>query len=125
MLIKNANIVGLFGLERGDIRIRSGRISEIGKDIFPNDEETVVDAGGFFVTPGFVDIHTHGGYGSDFMDCTEEAFDNALAFHGDNGTTTVVPTSCTAQKEQIIAFLDFSRGYINSKSKSKGLRRSS
>ena len=114
MLIKNAKIVGLHGVENGDIRILNTTISEIGKDLFPENEERVIDVAGAYVTPGFVDIHTHGGYGSDFMDCTEEAFDNALSFHIENGTTTVVPTSCTAPKEQILAFLEFSRSYIKS-----------
>ena len=65
-----------------------------------------------YVSAGFVDIHTHGGYGHDFMESTNEAFYAALKFHLDNGTTTVVPTSCTAPKNEITAFLDFSREYM-------------
>ena len=84
MLIKNANIVGLHSVEKGDIRISDGKISEIGKGLLAENEEKTLDIGGAYLTAGFVDIHTHGGYGSDFMDCTEEAFDNALSFHRDN-----------------------------------------
>ena len=30
----------------------------------------VIDARGLYVSPGFVDIHIHGGAGSDFMDAS-------------------------------------------------------
>ena len=113
MLIKNGKIVGLHRVENGDIRIAHGEILEIGKKLFGESEEKVIDADGAYVTAGFVDIHTHGGYGADFMDCTQDAFEKALSFHLNNGTTTVVATSCTAPKEQIIEFLEFSKKYIS------------
>ena len=36
--------------------------------------EETIDANGLYICPGFVDIHTHGGYGSDFMESNREAF---------------------------------------------------
>ena len=113
MLIKNATIVRLHSVEKGDIRIVDKKISEIGKELVADGTETVIDAGGAYVTAGFVDIHTHGGYGADFMDCSIEAFEKALSFHLDNGTTAVVSTSCTAPREEIIKFLEFAKNYIN------------
>jgi len=41
-----------------DVRVRSGAIVEIGTGLRP-DGEVVVDAGGAFVAPGFIDGHTH------------------------------------------------------------------
>jgi N-acyl-D-amino-acid deacylase len=41
-----------------DVRIRDGVIVEIGPDLTA-DGETVIDAQGALVTPGFVDSHTH------------------------------------------------------------------
>ena len=41
-----------------DVRVRGGRIAEIGPGLRP-DGERVLDAGGGYVTPGFIDIHTH------------------------------------------------------------------
>ncbi len=40
-----------------DIRVHNGKIAEIADEI--NCEHPVVDAAGFVVTPGFIDIHTH------------------------------------------------------------------
>lgn len=112
MIIKNGHIVLQDSVFDGDIRIENGKIAEIGKDIFGT--EPTLDATGCYVCPGFVDIHTHGGYGSDFMESTVDAFSNALRFHTDSGTTTVVPTSCTAPKNEITAFLEFAKEYIAS-----------
>ena len=110
MIIKNGHIVLADRVIDGDIKIADGKIAEIGVEAqFDGD---VIDATGLYVCPGFVDIHTHGGYGADFMESCRDAFSDALRFHRDSGTTTVVPTSCTAPKNEIIDFLEFSKKYI-------------
>jgi len=43
---------------RSDVRIRDGVVVEVGPDLSP-DGEVVVDASGAYVTPGFIDSHTH------------------------------------------------------------------
>jgi len=43
---------------RADVRIRAGRIAEVGPDL-KSEGEREIDAGGAFVTPGFIDGHTH------------------------------------------------------------------
>ncbi len=112
MVIKNGKIITPTQILDGyDLLIENGIIKEIGTSLC---DGTVLDAHGAYVTPGFVDIHTHGGYGADFMDSTAEAFETALQFYLDNGTTTVVATSCTAPRESIVSFLDFTKGYLAS-----------
>jgi N-acetylglucosamine-6-phosphate deacetylase len=113
MLIKNGNIILKDRIFKGDVRIENGKIAEISDDIAIK-SDLVIDATDKYVSPGFVDIHTHGGYEADFMDSTADAYNRALRFHIDNGTTTVVPTSCTSPKESIISFINFARDYINS-----------
>ena len=114
MLLKNGKLILNNSILFGDVRINGSRIIEIGVGLTGVGNEEIIDVGGRYVTSGFIDIHTHGGYGRDFMDCTKEAFDNALRFHADNGTTTVVATSCTAPKEKILDFLRYSRQFITS-----------
>lgn len=113
MLIKNGRLVLASEIVSADILIEDGKIAKIGKDLTDPLGE-VIDADGKLVTPGFIDIHTHGGYEADFMDSTDEAWGAALAFHLDNGTTSVIPTSCTAPTESIVRFLDFVRSYTAS-----------
>ncbi|MBF4635496.1 N-acetylglucosamine-6-phosphate deacetylase [Agreia pratensis] len=52
-------------------------------------ENARVDARGRWLTPGFIDLHAHGGGGSSFDDGTE-AISTALAVHRAHGTTRSV-----------------------------------
>lgn len=109
MVIKNGTVITPENvIEKCDITIKDGRIKEIG---FNLSDDEVIDAGGNFICPGFIDIHTHGGGGGDFMDATEDSFQKALSFHSKNGTTSLLATSVTAPPEQIETMLSFVREY--------------
>jgi N-acetylglucosamine-6-phosphate deacetylase len=66
----------------------------------------VVDAGNGYVSPGFVDIHTHGGAGSDYMDGATDAARIINRTHARHGTTTIFPTTTTGTPQQLMAMLD-------------------
>ncbi len=68
--------------------------------------DTVIDAKGAFVSPGFVDTHTHGAAGFDFLDGTEEAFLRATAFQATHGATTVLPTITSSNYDDLKRALD-------------------
>lgn len=111
MVVKNGAIITPNEILKDyDIRITDGKIAEIGRNLSDLEE---IDAGGNYITPGFIDIHTHGGGGGDFMDATEDAFSKALSFHSKNGTTSLLATSVTAPVEQITNMLSFAREYKN------------
>lgn len=106
-LITNANVVTLEQvIEQGAVVLDGGKIAYVGKasgvpgELAQACEETV-DAAGGWVLPGFIDIHVHGGYGSDFMDSNKEVLDTITRFHRDNGTTSMLATTMTATKEDI------------------------
>lgn len=65
----------------------------------------VIDAKGGYISPGYVDIHVHGGAGADFMDGTVEAVRTACQAHARHGTTTLFPTTTTGSPAQIEAML--------------------
>lgn len=64
----------------------------------PVAEDEIFDAKGFFIVPGFIDVHVHGALGFDTMDATS----NAIYAMGDtfarHGVTAFVPTTVTASK---------------------------
>ena len=53
------------------------------------------DAGDMYVSPGFIDTHTHGGGGFDFTGTTEDVI-NGCNFHLEHGTTSICPTISAA-----------------------------
>lgn len=54
--ITNATIVDADGTRRADLRLENGVVVEMGNKL---DGDTVIDADGLVVSPGFVDLHTH------------------------------------------------------------------
>jgi N-acetylglucosamine-6-phosphate deacetylase len=94
----------------GAVDIADGRLTAIGRrDELPDWTGPVLDAGGGFVAPGFVDLHVHGGDNADFMDGTLDAFETVIRAHTRHGTTSIVPTSTVARHEQTLAFLEHTR----------------
>lgn len=68
-----------------------------------------IDAGGGYISPGFVDIHVHGGEGADFMDGTVDAVETTVKAHLRHGTTTIVPTTTTGPFEHLMAMIEACR----------------
>ena len=69
----------------------------------------VVDLGGRYLAPGFIDMHTHGAGGHDFMDGTEEAIKGACMTHLSHGTTSIVPTTLTCLNSELFNFFEVFR----------------
>ena len=76
-VVKNKTIyTGKEKIENGFIRY--GRtIAEVGdmKDFRPREEDQIVELPGKHLVPGFIDVHSHGGYGLDCMDASPEEID--------------------------------------------------
>ncbi len=60
LIVKNGSLIDGTGsaARPADVRIRDGRVAEVGPDLEPAGE-TVFDAEGATVCPGFIDSHTH------------------------------------------------------------------
>lgn len=99
-------------LPDGSLLIAEGRISAISESGIGSPADVVIDAAGKYVSPGFIDIHVHGGGGSDFMDGTVAAFLQVAVTHARYGTTALLPTTLTAEKEDLLHTLDVYREAI-------------
>lgn len=93
-------------IKGGTVVIENGKILGIDEGNVEVPDATEIDARGQYVAPGFIDIHVHGGGGFDFMDGTEEAFLKIAELHAQYGTTSLVPTTLTAEKEDLMQTLD-------------------
>jgi N-acetylglucosamine-6-phosphate deacetylase len=72
-----------------------------------------VDVGGRYVTPGLIDIHTHGGVGHNFNEPTGTAFAAITAENARRGVTSLLATITTAPMADILECLEFSRAWIS------------
>jgi N-acetylglucosamine-6-phosphate deacetylase len=81
------------------------------------DGEALVIEKGFYAVPGFIDEHTHGGYGFDVMNATYEGLcDLTIKLPGE-GVTSFLPTTMTAT-------LDVTKAAINNTIKVKSYNES-
>ena len=94
MEIKGVYIVknGTTGSVLKDIVVENGIITDV-----RDSAETKAEP--LFATAGFIDEHTHGGYGHDYFEATQEAADAVSKFHLDHGTTSFVATSVATKLE--------------------------
>ncbi len=110
LLIQNGTLILPDKLvEGGSVLCERGKIKAVGKRIAAPDNAIVVDAKGGYISPGYIDIHVHGGAGADFMDGTIPAVRTALEAHAKHGTTTIFPTTTTGSYVQIMAMLNACR----------------
>src|SRR5947199_4495086 len=93
-------------IKNGTMLITDGKITGVSERDIDAPEAVIIDAGGKYVSPGFIDIHVHGGGGHDFMDATETAFLKIAEIHARYGTTSMLPTTLTSSKEEILETLE-------------------
>lgn len=80
-----------------NIVVKDGLIASVGGAV----EGDVFDCGGKVCAAGFIDVHTHGGWGHDCMEATESCLATISAYHLYTGITSYCPTTMTASPEDI------------------------
>ncbi|WP_199120450.1 N-acetylglucosamine-6-phosphate deacetylase [Pedobacter sp. ASV28] len=104
--IFNGNIITPAGvLKNGTLVIANGKIADISTKNIALENVLEIDAKGKYVSPGFIDMHVHGGGGHDFMDNTLEAFLTIAKTHTQYGTTALMPTTLSCEKEDLLTTL--------------------
>ena len=92
-------------IENGNILVTGKKITAISEKNIELENARAIDAKGKYVSPGFIDIHVHGGGGHDFMDGNETAFLKIAELHAQYGTTAMLPTTLTSSKEELLQTL--------------------
>ena len=77
-----------------------GKIARYGSGQAPEAEE-IIDCGGKFLSPGFIDVHCPGGGGGSFMSMDLEQHTTAMKMHRNHGVTALTPTPGTIDPAEI------------------------
>ena len=110
--IKSNKIISGEKIISGYVYFENGKITEISQKELPFDTE--YDMTDLYVSPGFIDIHTHGGNGYDFINSENDVIEGCN-FHLKHGTTSICPTISAASIEKMEKALEYVKGTLQSK----------
>lgn len=95
LVLSGANVVMPTGtLKEGQVIVDGTRIASTAPE-----NTQVIDLTGYYVVPGFVDIHNHGGGGASFTSGTADDVVKGIHTHRLHGTTTLVASTVTGDMD--------------------------
>ncbi len=107
--LHNARLLTPFrDIPLGGVVVEGARIAEVfsGEPGAKRAGERRVDLGGRTLAPGFIETHSHGAGGHDFMDATAESVLEACRMHLRHGVTSIYPTTLTSSMAQLTGALE-------------------
>ena len=111
-------------IDDGAVLVRDGRILAVGSraSLGAPTSATLISADGGYISPGFIDIHIHGGDGADYMDGTPDAARTVNRAHARHGVTTLFPTTSTGHRHHLDNMLRSARTVRDNWSAADGSR---
>lgn len=100
-ILKNAKIIYPDKIREGIVIVKDGKIVGLPCRIDDFDNSNVIDCKGLYLSPGFVDIHVHGGGGFSAMSKDYKDVVAMCEAHLWHGTTSILPTTLAAPLEDI------------------------
>lgn len=101
-VITNGKIILEHTILQGfNLYVQDGKIVKISEQN-PEGDCEIIDANQNYVSPGFVDIHTHGAAGFDYCKCDEFGVAKAADSQLKHGTTTVLPTITASSRQDTL-----------------------
>jgi len=111
-------------IEDAVVGISNNRIEYIGdnKDLLNKEIKTTkkVDLKGYYLAPGFIDLHVHGGNGFDFFDSDHYGYEKITEFYARHGTTTLLATITTGNFQRMTAAIQNLAAYIDKRENVQG-----
>jgi N-acetylglucosamine-6-phosphate deacetylase len=106
-VIKNARIVLPESLiSNGFLEIVDGRITKVSEgEPSSSSADLIFDAQKATLTPGFIDLHVHGGNSGAFTSIDPAEHNLAREFHLKNGTTSMLASTHTTEFSSLLAIL--------------------
>ena len=113
LALVNGRVVTPATVEMGTALVIDGaKISGLVPLVELDNAITRIDVGGRLITPGLIDIHTHGAIGHTFNEPTAEAFGTVTRENARRGVTSLLVTPSTAPISNLVACLEFSRQWM-------------
>ena len=111
LLIQNARLLTpLEVLEQGWLLVENQTITRTGSGTPPRidglSSEAVIDAGGYTLAPGLIDLHVHGANGHEIMDASVESIHEIARFLARHGVTAFLAATWTAEHAKIMDALE-------------------
>jgi N-acetylglucosamine-6-phosphate deacetylase len=98
MTLRGGRVVTPAGVVEGDVVVSGGRIESVGAGALGE----VVELGGRWVLPGFIDVHVHGGGGAQCNTRDPDEVRRVAAFHAQHGTTALLATTVAAPVDDLL-----------------------
>ena len=98
-LLFDNHIIGIISRETLDAAWQNGKC-------WQGEPLGLTDAGGAYVSPGFINLHIHGCGGADTMDATEDALSAMSRFLVQTGVTSFLPATMTCDMRTIYKALE-------------------
>ena len=83
------------------VLVNNGKIIDIVDRYEEQETDTIIDCGGLYLSPGFIDAHVHGGGNKSAMSESPEDIIAMAEAHLKHGTTSIVPTTLAAPIDQL------------------------
>jgi len=97
-IVKGTIVTPTETIPHGEVVVERGKIAYVGPDA--DHTGKVYDFKGF-LSPGFIDLHVHGGSGFDVMDASFQSLDGLSKHLSAGGTTSFLPTTYSASQENL------------------------
>jgi len=103
MIFRNGRFIFPDRIREGlELVVQRGKIADIRPQTRARTGR-IIDLGGDYLAPGFIDLHVHGGQGRDTMEASPGAFRTICDFHASGGTTSLLLTTASAPLKAIVA----------------------
>ncbi len=114
-IIVNAHVISPgVDMPGATVVVEKGKVAKVSKSAPPKPKagDTLVDAKGNYLMPGFIDVHTHGALECDFCDPDPKAIFKLAEGKLQEGCTSFLPTTLTVSHEELIAAAKNAREYV-------------
>lgn len=105
LIFKNVHVIGETEIFRAEVAVENGKITRIAERIDAPATAEIIDGNGQYLSPGFIDLHVHGGGGYSAMG-GKDAVVNMCEAHAKYGTTSILPTTLAAPIAQLKTAID-------------------